>query len=1466
MSSIHSDPAFELSSSSDTESTGSEYEDDDDEFDQPKKKKNSTAKNTKSAAKKSTKKNKTPKECQKQISEEMAMSYANEMRLSLTGARVGDVLVGKHNINYKALIRIVHRPVLPCCKDLDAIRAHPAAYSTFLYNLQRIPFFASMSTTQRDIWLKENQSKPFQKDHFLGDDIHPLSSSSSSSASSEANLINQTYVILIQPGESKNASSSSSKANNKKTSGLCDLDDASLELISETPTLPSEIERMCSPNHMTTASHPVLIFIKRLWKLDQSAPFVDPTQFRGFKIHVPTGSISKQTSPPISSSHTSVPEAWFSASIGSEDVALIVPHCIKKTDLSDEAILQFVLECGLMERNKLNKIQLKDMVDRYILSNRGFTSAGYKSELQKLVRFQPHKVQLNQEDLSDQFIPGDIALVVCICLELRGRGSFIPDIQRFVTGLESCTKRIAVVCFEDACPNPAHFDPSELVSLLAAAKLAQSSYVWFPDHDLILKWIRFALIIQASSYAWKWNIPRGADIKSFSLPRLDCNKPSHPLELCSILLDNLKSFKGDLDMVRDVATHHCTSNLDYFVFRCNKENGNVLDYSNTPAQQQLVMPLCHCVDFHWTTDFIFFMDPTVVESIGSDEKPRPFAEIFSTIWQKASSLNPRRAGRYEHTDKLFHRGVQGYTYLSELLESDPFLKQLRDAQWLYLQFKRIKSQQERVAVISSSSSQPRHYPVSYVLDQAWLSALVGPIELKIKPTSGDNNNKQQIILVSLKTTNPDLMVAMRKPSRQKKSGSLDDEITKLAIETAKLKLMQDGVPMNAARAPCESLQDKILFLVRDKQGNENYIISNKRQKKPSVSITKKLKAKARKFSELSLPSEVEEEKKQEHVDGVVWEDVRNVSIQLPIFEPIHPTFANALAYTGKGVVQDFDHQFRHLLEHTPLHHLQRAITFINGYSGQIQMNRISRDGRGLKHAVSIADVGVYQFLMKISLLAPCALRPLVGFNASPVAFRVHCGPLMWSIRDKINQFVALACDNSSSSSSLVDGWSRFNFHDKDNRTIKTYQQRCLDDISYAHLECNRRLHILWLPPGMGKTIVSLLFVKFLAGIGKLPKYVLLSSPKSAISHLIKEIKLLGLDCHPLIMTKSKLKEKKQLFYSESQKENEGEDDEDEDSVLTMKPFAINIVEHDDLRRCKTQIVSMGKQVLFILDECDKTFNDSLRTSAAYDIAQNSLYTLMMSGTMLVDSNLSKLIQWLSICVNCEVTNKNVFSIANSIVANQAELKITIHRNELKDPDELFDLIPGSKEKYKSLVPPSLGGTNRNTNRNSFREAAEFCWDVCDNWIMNSISQLPKSNPHAAIVSRSHDHSKKLSNMIFQKFPNLNQSEVYVLDESNNTYITAASVRLGGIFPRFFIFPMSNNRGFELTAYDSMFSAVYFCNHATTNQSEARLIRLSQEHPAIQIITAHCGLLTSIYNRQQQTRSCEDALADIKRYF
>ena len=77
-------------------------------------------------------------------------------------------------------------------------------------------------------------------------------------------------------------------------------------------------------------------------------------------------------------------------------------------------------------------------------------------------------------------------------------------------------------------------------------------------------------------------------------------------------------------------------------------------------------------------------------------------------------------------------------------------------------------------------------------------------------------------------------------------------------------------------------------------------------------------------------------------------------------------------------------------------------------------------------SVVLDDIGAYQFLLKLSIIYPGAIRPKKYF---PQKFTVPVGPILWDIHLKISQFLL-----ASSSNTEMSGWKKSVIKDRRKRS------------------------------------------------------------------------------------------------------------------------------------------------------------------------------------------------------------------------------------------------------------------------------------------------------------------------------------------------------------------------------------------------------------------------------------------------
>lgn len=206
-------------------------------------------------------------------------------------------------------------------------------------------------------------------------------------------------------------------------------------------------------------------------------------------------------------------------------------------------------------------------------------------------------------------------------------GAFVPNIQRFVSGLESVAKRLAISINEDSSVS----DNKYTLILYAASLVAQAHKDWLPTDDQINMWFSIAVQAQSAKNKYMW------ETKDFTGQITVLNE----LSLSYILLTEVRSFPSDELMVGTIYQNQGKLVINDKVYRG-------------------IMPLIHCIDHHSFTDLAHYMPYTSTS----------YPQLFKQIWDKVSGVNPRK--------EIIPRYI-------ETMEHDPFVILVRQAQrWLWI--------------------------------------------------------------------------------------------------------------------------------------------------------------------------------------------------------------------------------------------------------------------------------------------------------------------------------------------------------------------------------------------------------------------------------------------------------------------------------------------------------------------------------------------------------------------------------------------------------------------------------------------------------------------------------------------------------------------------------------------------------------------------------------------------------------
>jgi superfamily II DNA or RNA helicase len=392
----------------------------------------------------------------------------------------------------------------------------------------------------------------------------------------------------------------------------------------------------------------------------------------------------------------------------------------------------------------------------------------YKSLIQKIIRFRPLQITFPDFLKIGKHMDSNEVLTILIVLLIQNPGSFVPDIQRYVTGKESCFKRLGVCIMEDSFGNE-----NNVATLFTSAFLSQRVKSWNPNSIFYNIAIDSAIESLNTNKYFNYDIKRGSKLKPHFL-----NSNQSAKERSSALIDEIKSFACDQDLVRDSVS-------------CEIKNG----FEYRPQ----FMDLEHSVDHHWGTGLTYYFDIDSINEICNKSNSNTFQPFFKMVWEQNSALNPRKTN-----------------FLNDEFIQNDFIKKLRKAQRLYL-LSQLGKQKKR-GIIDGK------YEINIQLNDGWLASLIGTIEVGGSPSS----------IVTMNADNISELIAIRRPSRDVSAEPLTEEQKTIAITKAK-QILEKGILLNSATSPIPVLKGSKIKLINEEykiiKGKEIYnwsdFVSNK---------------------------------------------------------------------------------------------------------------------------------------------------------------------------------------------------------------------------------------------------------------------------------------------------------------------------------------------------------------------------------------------------------------------------------------------------------------------------------------------------------------------------------------------------------------------------------------------------------------------------------------------------------------
>jgi len=724
--------------------------------------------------------------------------------------------------------------------------------------------------------------------------------------------------------------------------------------------------------------------------------------------------------------------------------------------------------------------------------------------------------------------------------------------------------------------------------------------------------------------------------------------------------------------------------------------------------------------------------------------------------------------------------------------------------------------------------------LSYPLHESWVAGLVGAIQVWVA---------RMPLYVTVDVMNLHNFVVMLKPTRKTADDNLQLSETQRrnAIAKAKAQLVE-GVPLKICSM--ESFKGMNVYYI----GGVWYLgRRSAKRKRPREDELEKKECRVKSQEDEEVDSMVSfsggEENGDPPSDSEIGQDDNKTVSEIDEDEVVMlgKTAWSELknVKTKETVAVQAESKFNKLLRSTSIPALRRLLYHLQGFSRQLHFDPVGRDGKGSAMPVSIDDAEAYRFLLEVARLYPTALNPTgvpVFSSASPT--------VLWMLCDKIRSYV---CSNITRTEPKQWGSPAL----PPSRKLWDHQNEALNEI-WEQKQAGFTMSFMNITVGAGKTAVVLSFLLKMIESEQMPEYAVYTAPFSALISVALEMNRFGFKVDLLALgqnvkwvrnaaTWNKMNSKKGYRYLPSFV----------GISKTIQPGRIVLIEHDTLRRVKEDLFSVSSNCVFIVDEVHKALADTLRTSAALQMAQLAYHTLAFTGTAVINNKFISLMYWLRMVTRFPLNRENFWTAVNSMVSREFDTGIKVDREVAH-----VEFTESQTEVYNALVPKSLGG---HSNRIDLPSAVKVCYEACNEEMVRKV--LCYWNDGVALVVRDEKHRAEMSYLLSNALSVDQKRQVFhFTKEMGSISLTDETVAEGIICDyKLVVVPMRHNAGYNLSRLGVMVQSVYFSNLAGRKQMEGRINRIGQKRKHVKYVTVEAGVLGNILRVYEQARSLSNAI-------
>lgn len=491
-----------------------------------------------------------------------------------------------------------------------------------------------------------------------------------------------------------------------------------------------------------------------------------------------------------------------------------------------------------------------------------------------------------------------------------------------------------------------------------------------------------------------------------------------------------------------------------------------------------------------------------------------------------------------------------------------------------------------------------------------------------------------------------------------------------------------------------------------------------------------------------------------------------------------------------------------------------------------------RSNSNKKH---IYDVWAYRIINLISYLYPFCISQ-ISIDKYKINNTLYYFYLKRIIRKYISKF------SNIEKVSFGDVW------DRSNRSLYNYQKETIN-ILKSRFKKGEKGSFVWLKVGSGKTLIALTAIN---AISKKFNRILYTLPNSSIKSIVKEINAMGYNCIHLCPIKSS-------------RNIEGVNEIK--SVKDWKKGFICLIEHDHIRMVYDDLIKVMSNTLFVIDEVHKTISyNTHRGDNIQNLAVISKYFISMTGTPLIDSSTFKLAPWLMMTNNYPIVRSNHLTAVNTMISNTENVSIKEVVEKINIDEQFIKSDIYSDYQSKLLIKYGGNVKSGHQGKKELLEAIEYCYRMCDEYIVDKAIECEKNGRGAFIVTSNIEHQKYINVLLQKRLIECGMKshldKIFMVSKTETLYHTDETVKNGERDWRFVISPISKSEGYTCTRISCQLSSVYFSNDAQRTQIKGRINRIGQASDNVLYYYYTCGVLERFYESYQNATNAKKMLSNM----